>query len=267
MIIDSHIHTAWNDQMLSDDSKLTKIPFNKESLLLEMKKAGVVNALSIAFKSMNNNLDTSAPTPWVDDEKLPNIKFAASINPHLCTGKSLTDMKILAKNKKISAIKIYLGYFYKYATDKEYLPYYELAAKYKLPVIFHTGDTFSDKGKLKFSQPLQIDELAVDFPKTNFVIAHMGNPWLMDSAAVIYKNKNVYGDLSGFAIGRIDKNTIIDKKMILSALEYCEYKRIIYGSDWPLVRMDEYINLIRKLVPAKHHKKVFYETAKKLFSF
>ena len=51
--------------------------------------------------------------------------------------------------------------------------------------------------KLKYSQSFNIDELAVDFPKVKFVIAHCGTPWVQDAVEVVAKNKNVYMDLSG----------------------------------------------------------------------
>ena len=82
-----------------------------------------------------------------------------------------------------------------------YRPYYELAERHRLPVVFHTGDTYSPRAKLRFAHPLGIDDVAVDHPKACFVLAHLGNPWLTDAAEVVYKNVNVWADLSGFAVG------------------------------------------------------------------
>jgi predicted TIM-barrel fold metal-dependent hydrolase len=49
-----------------------------------------------------------------------------------------------------------------YKGHKFYEPAYQLAQKYDVPVIFHTGDTYSVKAKLKYADPLTIDEVAVD---------------------------------------------------------------------------------------------------------
>ena len=100
---------------------------------------------------------------------------------------------------RVVALKGYLGYVHHFPTDPGYLPYYELAAKYKLPVFFHTGDTYSPYAKLKFAHPLLVDEVAVDFPQVKFVLCHVGNPWTVDAAEVVYKNMNVWVDLSGLA--------------------------------------------------------------------
>src|SRR5439155_23897624 len=102
---------------------------------------------------------------------------------------------------RVVALKGYLGYVHHFPSDPGYVPYFELAAKYKLPVFFHTGDTYSPYAKLKFAHPLTVDEVAVDFPKVNFVLCHVGNPWTVDAAEVVYKNMNVWADLSGLLVG------------------------------------------------------------------
>ena len=97
--------------------------------------------------------------------------------------------------------KIYLGYVHRYAYDPVYRPYYEFAGKYKVPVVFHTGDTASKRAKLKYADPLTVDEVAVDYPNTTFVIAHCGNPWIESAAEVAYKNDNVYLECSALLTG------------------------------------------------------------------
>lgn len=266
MAIDAHIHTDWEDKMMKSAAKNAGINFSPKGLLAEMRESKVNSALTITFCSDGNNLSRIKKTPWFRESFDDKIKVVASINPFNVSKSSLTEFKSLASSNKIRGVKIYLGYFHLPANDRSYLPFYDFAAEHKLPVIFHTGDTFSSKGKLKYAGALQIDELAVDFPDTDFVIAHMANPWLMDAAAVIYKNKNVFGDLSGFAVGSL-KGTKIDVEGINKSLEYCNYERVYYGSDWPIVKMKEYLGFMKNIIPKKHHEKVFESTAKKLFKF
>src|SRR5690606_31693620 len=72
------------------------------------------------------------------------------------------------KTGRYGCSKIYLGYAHQYAYDPLYRPVYRLAEKYGVPVVFHTGDTYTSDGKLKYAHPLTIDEVAVDFRKVNF---------------------------------------------------------------------------------------------------
>jgi predicted TIM-barrel fold metal-dependent hydrolase len=186
------------------------------------------------------------------------------------------------KKGDVKAFKAYLGYLHHGPEDGGYRPYYRLAEKYAIPVIFHTGDNYSQKAKVKYAHPLAIDEVAVDFPGTNFVIAHLGNPWLMDAAEVIYKNnkdgkdevKNVWADLSALVIGSAADfenyrkqgalKTVIEE--VRKALEFAERPdRFLFGSDWPLSPLGVYRDFIRELVPAQHHQAVFYDNAKALF--
>ena len=65
--------------------------------------------------------------------------------PNICGGPRLQ-----IRSGQAVALKAYLGYLHHFANDPGYRPYYELAEKYKLPVFFHTGDTYSAFAKLKF---------------------------------------------------------------------------------------------------------------------
>ncbi len=77
---------------------------------------------------------------------------------------------------KVKALKCYLGYLPFGPEHEARRPYYELARKYKIPVIFHTGDTYSRKARVKLAHPLGVDEVAVAYPDVRFVLAHLGNP-------------------------------------------------------------------------------------------
>ena len=167
-------------------------------------------------------------------------------------------------------IKIYAGYYHYHVWDEVYTPLYELARKHNLPVVIHQGDTFSEKGLLKYAHPLEIDELAMKFRDVNFVIAHFGDPWIMTAAEVAAKNKNVFIDLSGLIVGNakdVEHFTNDDfKSHIRRGLVYLDnYKKVMFGSDWPLVDLNSYIDFIKSLIPIEFHEDVFYSNAKKLF--
>lgn len=112
-------------------------------------------------------------------------------------------------------MKIYLGYYPYYAFDDVYQPVYELAKKHRVPVVFHTGDTYAEGAILKYAHPLTIDEVAVKHRDVTFVMAHLGDPWCLTAAEVMYKNRNVYADLSGLIVGTTDKVAQHMKKKII----------------------------------------------------
>src|SRR5256886_2586137 len=117
------------------------------------------------------------------------------------------------------------------------------AARFKLPFVFHTGDTYSPNAKVRFAHPLLIDEVAVDHADVRFVLAHAGNPWLIDAAEVVYKNVNVWADLSGLVVGSAEAFAAEERQEMLQevtaglrrAFRYAEPpNRFLYGNDWPL---------------------------------
>lgn len=172
---------------------------------------------------------------------------------------------------RVVALKGYLGYLHYDPGHPTYRRYFELAEKHDLPVIFHTGDTFSPYAKLKYAHPLNIDDVAVDHPQVRFVMAHLGNPWTLDAAEVIYKNVNVWADLSGIVIGdsqdlaaQEDLADSVDR--IQKAIRYCgRPNRFLYGTDWPLVPMAAYRDFVASIVPADYRELVFVENAERLF--
>ena len=80
-------------------------------------------------------------------------------------------------------------------------PVYALAAEFGVPVMIHTGDTYTHTARVRYTHPLVVDDIAVDFRGTTFVICHLGNPWITDAMQVIYKNENVLGDICGLTLG------------------------------------------------------------------
>ncbi len=107
-----------------------------------------------------------------------------------------------------------------------------------------------------------------------FVLAHLGNPWLTDAAEVVYKNVNVWADLSGLAVGDDEAFTNEERRETLQeaqqdvrrAFRYAERpNRFLYGSDWPLAPMAAYRSFLAAAIPELHHPMVFEDNARSLF--
>jgi len=175
---------------------------------------------------------------------------------------------------QVRALKAYLGYLHYGPEHAGYVPYYEMAARHGIPFVFHTGDTYSPRAKLRFARPLAVDEVAVDHPDVRFVLAHLGNPWLTDAAEVVYKNLNVWADLSAMVVGDAESFTAEERQETLHearealrrAFRYAERpNRFLYGSDWPLAPMAEYRAFVAAALPELYHPQVFEENARVLF--
>ena len=169
-------------------------------------------------------------------------------------------------------IKLYPGYNHFYIYEERMDPFYALAEKYHKPVAVHTGLTATSNALLKYSHPMVLDEAAVRHPQVQFVMCHMGNPWLQDAIAVLEKNKNVAADLSGLLEGKIpDLPAFFHKKrgyihMLQDWFEYLEaYDRLMFGTDWPLANLGDDIAYTKEIIPAEHWEKVFFANANRIY--
>src|SRR4029079_3703648 len=179
-------------------------------------------------------------------ESVPGLYAIGVANPTKTDDEHLLRAEAQIRGGRVVALKCYLGYVHPFPNDPGYLPYYELAARFKLPVFFHTGDTYSPYAKLKYAHPLGNDEVTGDFHNVKIFLFHVGNPWTVDAAEVVYKNMNVWTDLSGLVVGEDADFTDGDRadcrqdavERVRLALRYAERpNRFLYGSDWPLAPM------------------------------
>ena len=94
-----------------------------------------------------------------------------------------------------------------------------------LPVLIHTGTSIFPRARNKFGNPLELDDVAVDFPDLQIVLAHGGRPFYMGEAFfVLRRHRNVWFDLSG-----IPPKALLEYFPRLAELEH----KLLWGSDWP----------------------------------
>lgn len=270
-IIDAHVHVSFDASELIEIAAKLRIDYSEKGLLKEMEKNNVKTVVGISVPGKGSPR-SKEPTP-VDSKSIislhrrnKQIISVCTVNPLKTNKKILKFVEDKVKEEVFKAFKIFPGYFYFYPQDKVYFPFYKLAEKYDIPVIIHSGITLKKNALLKYSHPIHIDEVATLFPNVKFIMAHLGNPWIQTAKAVLYKNDNVYADLSGLFEGEDYTERKEVKESILNVINWVGVDKLIYGSDWPIVRMDRYIRFIKTTIPREYQKKVFYDNARKVFN-
>lgn len=122
-------------------------------------------------------------------------------------------------------LKLYPTYQYFYPNDPMLYPVYAKAQQLGVPVMFHTGSSNFTGTRLKYGDPLWIDDVAVDFPDLKVVQAHSGRGFWYDRAFFLARlHKNVYMEISG-----------LPPHNLLSYFPELEKNadKILFGSDWP----------------------------------
>jgi predicted TIM-barrel fold metal-dependent hydrolase len=277
VIIDTHIHfsriACFQEAALKESGCDYSLAGLQEELASNNIRAAI--AMGLQETSRFGFPDASAPNPMeldLSDSWPEQLYFCPGINPHELSDDSLDKIEQALHNPRAVGIKLYPGYYPFSVNDPIYEPVYELAAQSNIPVVIHSGDTLSERGLLKYSHPLAIDELAVTHRQNFFVIAHLGDPWVKESAEIVRKNPNVATDISGLLVGNQTylEKTGNDPLMVNEfrhALMYAmSWDKILFGSDWPLAPMTAYLDLVKRIVPEKYLEKVLGGNAFNIFT-
>ena len=264
-IIDAHLHFG-TDAYFDQIAKAAQHENSAEHLLEQYRVHGLVHGIVMG------NLPVEDVTP----EYPPFLSYCVGLDSRVFDFAHLkAQLPFLEQHLQrdcCRGIKLYPGYSSFYIYDERLAPIYELAVKYKKPVAVHTGLTATDQALLKYSHPLVMDEAATRFREVQFVMCHFGEPWFTDAAAVIEKNPNVAADLSGLLEGKIpDFEAFLQKKQFYISrlkgwLEYLDcYDRFLFGTDWPLANLGDYIAFTKEIIPEEHWQEVFFDNAVRIY--
>jgi uncharacterized protein len=262
MIIDCHVHL--NRYSEGEHGSLRE---RYLALRAEMDRHGVDYALVLtSYKVTDGRPDTRSVLDVVGED--PRIGVVAAVSYLHYRAADLADYRTLLREERIKGFKLYPGYEPFYVHDARMRVVYELAAEFNVPVMIHTGDTYDPHGRIKYSHPIEVDEVAVDFREVTFVICHLGNPWITDAMEVIYKNPNVVGDISGFTLGQFEER--FERFMLQQVNEVVAFagdpSKLLYGTDWPICDMGSYIRFVNNLhLTEEENDKIFWGNSARLF--
>ena len=262
MIIDCHVHlNNYHEQVeVSLDESLDR-------LQQTMAEAEVDYSLVLTSYLVSPHRPSTAEVVKAV-ERVENLGVVAGISYTNYREANLRELADFLRAGLVKGLKLYPGYEPFYPHDHRVKVVYDLAEEFDVPVMIHTGDTYSPKGKLKYAHPLEVDEVAVDHPKVKFVICHLGNPWLVDCMEVVYKNHNVYADFSGLILGEFTEafEDYMEEQIGEVILYAGEPRKFLYGSDWPICSMKSYVSFVRQLkLPDPDRHAIMYENARTLF--
>jgi hypothetical protein len=252
-VIDAHIHTAFTDR----PDPASGIVDSRDSLLAAFERARVVGAVA--------HTDTSGGG-------LVDLGDSGVIH---CGGvggtPDLARIESGLSDRRYRCIKLYPGYVFRYPTDSIYHPVYALAARFDVPVVIHTGDTYSSDGRIRFADPLYVDDIAVAHRDVRFVIAHAGYPWFRTAAEIAYKNPNVWIEASALMVGDpaaadpdwLERFVVEPIRWVFGYIE--DPSKLLFASDWPIVDIAGYVAAYRQAIPRQHWQAVFHDNAVAVF--
>lgn len=164
----------------------------------------------------------------------------ASLNPNTHPEMD-SKLEHYVKDLGIRGLKLLPSYQFFYPNESRMYSLYVKAQELKIPIIFHVGSSIFKGTRLKYSAPIYLDDVAVDFPDLMIVMAHSGRGFWYDECFFLSRfHKNVYMDITG-----------LPPQKLLDYFPEFEKNRdkIIFGSDWPAMPADigENIESIKSL--------------------
>ncbi len=170
----------------------------------------------------------------------------ASINPHR-GAEGVRAAKRLIADYGVKGFKFHPSVQEFFPNDRMAYPLYEAIAEAKLPALFHTGQTgvgAATRGgggiRLKYSQPMLLDDVAVDFPEMPIILAHPSFPWQEEALSVATHKPQVYIDLSGWSPKYFPPILVQYANTLLK-------DKILFGSDYPVMTPERWMDDFSKL--------------------
>jgi predicted TIM-barrel fold metal-dependent hydrolase len=257
LVIDFHVHaglyhelhpwvTEWIKTQIEDPEALVRDVLTPEGIVRYLRENGVDYAVALAELS-------PITTGMLSNEEVAElcrgieclIPFC-NINPFLVADLAGA-LERYVTEMSFRGVKLYPTYQHFYANDNRLYPLYAKAQELGIPVMIHTGSSIFRGARLKYGDPLYMDDVAVDFPELTLLMVHSGRGFWYDRAFFLAKlHANMYMEISGLPPQRLldyfpELERVADK--------------IIFGSDWPgMPHIKRNIEIIRGL-PLKEETK------------
>jgi uncharacterized protein len=171
----------------------------------------------------------------------------ASIDPARGADGVRAAKELIASHPDIRGFKFHPNAQGFFPGDRGAYPLYEVIAEHGLIALFHSGHTGVGAGtrggggiRLKYSNPMHVDDVAVDFPDMPIILAHPSFPWQDEALSVALHKPTVHIDLSGWSPKYFPPQLIQYANTLLK-------DKVMFGSDYPVIKPERWLNDFAKL--------------------
>jgi predicted TIM-barrel fold metal-dependent hydrolase len=179
---------------------------------------------------------------------------------------AVADARRLVATGAVRGLKLHPPLQQFFPNDPIAYPLYEVFAEARLPVLIHTGHSGIGTGmpggggiRLKYGNPMNIDDVAVDFPEMPIILAHPSFPWQDEAISVCLHKPQVYIDLSGWSPKYFSPTLVQYANTLLK-------HKVLFGSDYPWITPDRWIADFEKIeIREDVRPLILKENAAKLF--
>ena len=169
----------------------------------------------------------------------------ASVDP--ARGDAVERARRLISDHGVKGFKFHPNIQAFFPNDRHVYPLYEMIAEAGLPALFHTGHSGIGSGvpgggglRLKYSNPIYVDDVAADFPELPIVLAHPSFPWQDEAISIAMHKPEVHIDLSGWSPKYFPPQLVRYANTLLK-------RQVLFGSDFPMITPDRWLRDFEQL--------------------
>lgn len=233
-VLDFHVHVGrkehWHDWVHDFQRSVNEDLYDRYDELIEPEKfadylRGQNLTKAVILPDISPITTGVVPNEYVLDFCRDETFFIpfCTINPALTAHPEAEAKTHIRRGAR--GIKLYPSYNHFYPNERRLYPLYRLAQESHLPVLFHTGSSVFKGSKIKYADPIHLDDVAADFPELVLLMAHGGRGIWYDKAFLLTRiHPNLFIEISG-----------LPPKNLLSYFPDMEKNidRFVFGSDWP----------------------------------
>ena len=250
--VSTHGHASLDEDLNDASSGYFKVEGARKPTLPEM--AAYYRGRKMAAVVFTVDAEHATGRPPVPNEEVAEAAAAnpdvlipfASIDPF--RGKAgVRQARRLVDEFGVKGFKFHPGIQGFFPNDRLAYPLYELIEETGTVALFHTGQTGIGAGvpggggiRLKYSNPLHVDDVAADFPHLKIILAHPSFPWQDEALAVATHKPGVHIDLSGWSPKYFPPQLVQYANTLLK-------DKVLFGSDYPVLTPDRWLADFAKL--------------------
>jgi uncharacterized protein len=248
---DLHGHLSMDDELLAAAAKYFKGERHHPTVpeiadhYRALKMAAVVFTVDTELATGHPTLSSEAIADAAAEHSDVLIPFG-SIDPARATA-GIRLARRLVEQHGVRGFKFHPSLQAFEPNDRRHYPLWEELETLGVPALFHTGQTGIGSGlpggrgiKLRYSDPMLLDDVAADFPGLTIIMAHPSVPWQDAAIAIAQHKANVYIDLSGWSPKYFPPQLVRAANSLLK-------NKVLFGSDYPLLRPERWISDFEQL--------------------
>ncbi|WP_439026528.1 amidohydrolase family protein [Haloarchaeobius sp. DT45] len=272
-IIDTHAHqpteeflfTAGGEMMQDAAKRFGKemVPNSYEEMIEAYHEVGIGKAVLLGWDAETNTGNPPVPNEYVAEVRDEYDDFFVgfgSVDP-------LKDDCVEEARRCVEDLDLVGFKFQQIAqgfdpSDPEHDELWDTIEDLGVPCVFHGGNSTlgacapGGRGlKIKYGDPMLLDDVAAEHPDLQILIAHPAFPWEKEQLAICQQKGNVYMDLSGWMPAYIDDQVLHYAKTLLK-------DKVMFGTDYPMLDPEKWLHQFAELdFPEEVQRKILWENA------